>query len=88
MDRSATVEKIRLITIVKKVNRNKHHVQGYGGVSLFGEAKSTLIRHSTIFLTDWIVKYKKVVVQKTSPVGRHLMMTDIPYCQPFIEDTI
>ena len=86
IDRANTVERRRLINIVKKAFRQKHKVQGYTRVSLFSEPQSTLIRRSTAFLTSWVEKYRMIDGTRAAKFTRNTRGVESPYCQICVED--
>ena len=81
LNREDTKERRRLIGIVKKGFRQKHKVPGYLRLSLFGEAKSTIIRRSTLFLANWVSKYN-IAMAPRRPVHPRLDLRALKYCLP------
>ena len=54
LNRENTLERRRLVGVVKKGFRIKHTVPGYLRLSLFGEAKTIVIQRSTHYLSSWV----------------------------------
>ena len=86
IDRANTVERRRLINTVNKAFRQKHIVRGYDRVSLFSEPKSTLIRRSTAFLTNWVEKYRKIDGTRAAQFNGNTREVESPYCQTCVAD--
>ena len=79
LNREDTKERRRLIGVVKKGFRQKHKVPGYLRLSLFGEAKSLIIRRSTQFLLNWVSKYTMAMTPRR-PVNSWLDLRTLKYC--------
>ena len=58
---------------------------GYLRLSLFGEAKSIIIRRSTSFLLNWVSKYTMATTPRR-PVNSRLDLRALEYCLPCEED--
>ena len=83
-----TIERQHLIGVIKKAFRNKNTVPGYLRLSLFGEARSIVIRRSTFFLTGWVERYKEAMTPRRAASTLQLDLGALQYCQPFAEETL
>ena len=50
-----------LLRIIKKTDRDRNKIPEYARMIIFAEDKSTLIPHSTPFLTYWVRQFTKLV---------------------------
>ena len=76
------MERRRLLRIVHEGFRNKNIMPGYLRLSLFGEAKSVVIRRSTPFLLQWVQKYNAAMAPRRSVPPMQLDLRALKYCLP------
>ena len=59
---------------------------GYLRLSLFGEAKSIVIRRSTPFLVTWVSKYTKAITPRRLVSQSQMDIGALEYCLPCEEE--
>ncbi len=88
MNRENILERRRLIGVIPKAFRSKYTVPGYLILSLFGEARSIVIRRSTSFSRSWIAEYKEAMTPRRVASTLQHDLGALQYCQPYTGETL